>query len=102
MPARLAVPAETRQGETRVSLTPDGAKRLVVDGFEVVVQHDAGAMATFTDEQYADGGATIAASAEEACLGASIVVRVNAPTLDEASILDERAIHLSFLQPAQS
>jgi NAD(P) transhydrogenase subunit alpha len=102
VPARVAVPAETRDGETRVALTPDAAKRLVADGYEVAVERGAGAKATFTDAAYADAGATIADGAAAACAGAAVVVRVNAPAPDGVALLDAGAVHLSFLQPAAS
>jgi NAD(P) transhydrogenase subunit alpha len=102
MSARVAVPAETRVGETRVAVTPDAAKRLVQDGFEVVVQRGAGDRATFDDAQYADAGAALASSAAEACGGAAAVVRVNAPSVDEAALLEAGTLHVSFLQPSAS
>jgi H+-translocating NAD(P) transhydrogenase subunit alpha len=100
--AHVAVPAETRTGETRVGLTPDAVKRLVTDGFAVVVEQGAGEAATFTDGQYRDAGGSIAASAAEACAGAAAVVRVNAPSATEAGLLEASSVHLSFLQPAAS
>jgi H+-translocating NAD(P) transhydrogenase subunit alpha len=102
MSARVAVPAETRAGETRVALTPDAVKRLVGDGFDVVVEQRAGEAATFSDGAYRDVGAKLAASAEEACRGAGAVIRVNAPSAAEAALLDARTVHLSFLQPGAS
>ncbi|HEV3212881.1 MAG TPA: NAD(P) transhydrogenase subunit alpha [Acidimicrobiales bacterium] len=102
MSARVAVPAETRAGETRVALTPDAVQRLVTDGFEVAVEQGAGEAATFTDAQYRDAGATLAPDAATACRGAGAVVRVNAPTAAEAALLDAGAVHLSFLQPGSS
>jgi proton-translocating NAD(P)+ transhydrogenase subunit alpha len=102
MSARIALPAETRAGETRVALTPDAVKRLVADGFDVAVEQGAGEAATFTDAQYQDAGASLAPSAAGSCRGAGAVVRVNAPTPGEASLLDAEAVHLSFLQPGAS
>jgi H+-translocating NAD(P) transhydrogenase subunit alpha len=102
VPARLAVPTETRTGETRVALTPDAAKRLVADGYEVVVQRGAGEGATFTDEAYVAAGATVAAGAVEACEGAAAVLGVNAPDPAGAALVPAGAVHLSFLQPAAS
>ena len=96
------MPIESRPGETRVALTPDAVKRLVADGFEVAVQSGAGSVATFEDVAYTDAGATIAASAADACRGAAVVVRVNAPNPEEAALVDEGALHLSFLQAAAS
>jgi NAD(P) transhydrogenase subunit alpha len=100
--ARIAVPAETRPGEARVALTPDAVRRLVADGFDVAVQRGAGTAATFDDEQYVGVGATIADSAAAVVAGAAVVVRVNAPSRDEADALDDGTVHLSFLSPATS
>ncbi len=99
MSSRVAVPAESRARETRVSLTPDAVKRLVADGFEVAVERGAGTSAAFDDARYADAGAQLVASASEACRGASLVARVNPPTAQEAGALEPGAVHLSFLQP---
>jgi NAD(P) transhydrogenase subunit alpha len=102
MPARIGVPGETRPGETRVALTPQAAGRLVTEGFEVVVARGAGAAATFEDAAYEGAGASIAPLGADACRGAAVVVRVNAPTADDARLLDEGVVHLSFLQPSSS
>ena len=40
---RLAVPKETRAGETRVAATPESVKKLKTLGLDVVVQAGAGA-----------------------------------------------------------
>jgi NAD(P) transhydrogenase subunit alpha len=100
VPARIAVPAETRPGETRVALTPQAAGKLVTEGFELVIERGAGHQATFEDAAYEGVGASIASSGADACRGAAVVVRVNAPTADEARALDAGAVHLSFLQAA--
>jgi NAD(P) transhydrogenase subunit alpha len=102
VPARIAVPAESRTGETRVALTPDAVRKLATDGFEVVVQRGAGAAATFDDARYADAGASIAESTTAVVAGASVVVRVNPPSPQEAAELAEGTMHLSFLSPPSS
>ena len=50
----LAIPTETRAGEQRVALVPEIVKKLVDQGWEVVVQSGAGAAATFSDEAYTE------------------------------------------------
>jgi NAD(P) transhydrogenase subunit alpha len=99
---RLAIPAETRPGERRVAVVPDVAKRLVAAGWTVVVQSGAGAGAAFPDSSYADAGADVSPDAAACLQGADVVVRVQPPTADEASLLDEGAISLSFFQPGAS
>jgi NAD(P) transhydrogenase subunit alpha len=98
--ARIAVPSESRDGETRVALTPDAVRKLVGDGFDVAVTRGAGAAATFVDERYADAGAALVGSNAEVVAGAAIVLRVNPPTPQEAAALPEGCVHLSFLAPS--
>jgi H+-translocating NAD(P) transhydrogenase subunit alpha len=99
---KLAVPTETRQGERRVGLVPDVAKKLTASGWEVVVQAGAGAEAAFADEAYREAGATVAASAAATHAGADLVVRVNAPGVEDAALMPPGATVLSFFQAAQS
>jgi NAD(P) transhydrogenase subunit alpha len=99
---QLAVLTESRPGETRVALVPEIAKRLVDQGWEVVVESGAGSDATFDDAAYVEAGARIGADALAALQGASVVVKVNAPDAEEAATYPDGVLVLSFLQPAQS
>src|ERR1039457_3021195 len=91
---KIALYRESRLGETRVALTPDAVKTLVGDGWQVVVQRDAGQRAHFTDEAYQAVGASI----EDSPTG-DVNLRVNPPTIEEAQQLPEGSLHLSFLSP---
>jgi len=98
----IAVPTETRPGETRVALVPDIAKRLVDQGWDVVVQSGAGTHATFSDEAYAQAGARIAPDASSTVNGANMIVKVNAPDATEAASYPDGVSVMSFLQASQS
>ena len=63
MSVRICVPRETVAGETRVALTPDGAKRLSSDDITVAVQSGAGDAAGFPDSAYSDVGVEIVSDA---------------------------------------
>ena len=52
----ITIPAETKVAETRVALTPDGARDLIADGHEVWVQQGAGAGSALTDAEYLAAG----------------------------------------------
>ena len=56
---KLAVPRECRPGERRVAATPDNVARLIKMGFAVAVEHNAGAAASFGDDDYAAAGAEV-------------------------------------------
>ena len=73
---RLAVPKETRAGETRVAATPESVKKFKSLGLEVVVQAGAGAAARVSDADYAAAGATIAPDAASTLKDADIVLKV--------------------------
>jgi len=91
---KIALYRESRAGETRVALTPDAVKTLVGDGWQVEVERNAGQLAHFSDEGYVAAGATIVETAS-----GDVNLRVNAPSLDEASRVPEGTLHLSFLSP---
>ena len=65
---KIGVPRETHPGERRVATTPEVAVQLQKLGYEVVVEKDAGAAASFSDEAYEGAGCTIAGSAASAHL----------------------------------
>jgi len=99
---RIAVLRETVLHEHRVALLPDSVKRLAGAGHEVVVEHGAGAHAHFADAAYTEAGATIAASAADACRGAHVVAKVQRPTAGEVALLDTGAALVCLMQPASS
>ncbi|MBW1761416.1 MAG: NAD(P)(+) transhydrogenase (Re/Si-specific) subunit alpha, partial [Deltaproteobacteria bacterium] len=98
---QIFVPKEVVEGETRVACTPETTKRYVKEGFDVVVESDAGKHAHFTDEHYRDAGAKIVSGGEaEAAWGnADIVFRVYPITPAEASKIKEGAILIGFMSP---
>src|SRR5690348_15642681 len=58
-PMRIGVPRETKDGERRVGIVPDGVRALVAAGHQVAVQTDAGAASGFGDDVYRAAGAAI-------------------------------------------
>jgi NAD(P) transhydrogenase subunit alpha len=93
----IGVPAETVAGETRVSVTPETAKKLVAQGHAVVVQSGAGVAASVTDAAYEAAGAQIGDAA--AAFGADVVLKVRAPSDAEAARLKPGAVVVGMLNP---
>ena len=56
---KIGVLRETQKGEKRVSITPKIAKQLIKEGFEVIIEKNAGKSASFKDSDYEKAGATI-------------------------------------------
>ncbi|WP_353707178.1 Re/Si-specific NAD(P)(+) transhydrogenase subunit alpha [Cellulosimicrobium sp. ES-005] len=95
---RIGVPREVRDGERLVAATPRTVERLRALGYEVVVEHDAGAGATFSDAAYETAGATVVDAA--AAWGADVVTAVNAPTDAQVALLRPGATLVAMLGPA--
>jgi NAD(P) transhydrogenase subunit alpha len=96
---KLAVVKESRPGEDRVAIVPEVAEKLVGTGIDVVVESGAGTGARFSDEEFRDAGATVVPDAGSALSGASIVARVQPPSLEEVGDLPTGVSVVSFLQP---
>jgi NAD(P) transhydrogenase subunit alpha len=99
---RIGVPKETFPGERRVATTPDVAGQLIKLGFDVSVESGAGVESSFSDDAYRDAGCEIVDSADALWSGADIVLKVRAPSDDEASRLRKGQTLISFLWPAQN
>jgi len=91
----LGVPKETKIKENRVALTPDVVKDLVKKGFEVVIESGAGLNSFYNDEAYTAVGGKIAD--KNAVYASDVVLKVNAPTNEEAAKMKKDAILLSFM-----
>lgn len=99
---KVAVVKETRSGESRVALVPQGVKALVNAGLEVHVESGAGSASGASDDAYREAGATIATSASEALGGAALVLHVNPPDDALLGALGSGSILVSFLDPLGS
>ena len=105
---KLAVPKECRPGERRVAVTPENVARLVKLGFSVAVEHDAGAAASFGDDDYAAAGAEIVAGTREIWQAGDIVLKVQPPAahpalgVHEAELIREGGTLISFLYPGKN
>jgi NAD(P) transhydrogenase subunit alpha len=89
---KVGVPKETAQGERRVALVPDLVPKL--DGIEVVVEQGAGVAASFTDDAFAEAGASIGDP-----WAADVVAKVRKPSDDEVGKLRDGQVLIGFLQP---
>lgn len=80
---RIGVPAEIKEDEHRVGLTPNSARELVTNGHDVVIEAGAGRGIGADDEAYIAVGATIAARATEIFEQAELIVKVKEPQREE-------------------
>ncbi|WP_062212971.1 alanine dehydrogenase [Demequina oxidasica] len=97
----VGIPAEVKNRETRVALTPSGASELVALGHDVVIQAGAGVGSMIPDQDYVDAGARIG-SVDEAW-GAELVLKVKEPVPEEYGRLGTQTLftflHLAANRP---
>jgi NAD(P) transhydrogenase subunit alpha len=91
------IPAETRAGERRVGLTPEGAQKLIKLGLTVSIQEGAGQASGYHDDEYKAAGASIAGIS--AISTADVVATVRPLENDAIGQLKSGAITISFLSP---
>ena len=97
MPVVVAVLRESAEGERRVALTPEVAKKLKARGAQIVLEKSAAASAYFADSAFAD--AEVVADGPAALAKADVLLRVQPPTVEEISHLKPGAIVIAHLQP---
>lgn len=95
----IGIPKEIKDQEYRVAMTPGGVLALVEAGHRVIVQADAGTGSGFSDADYAQAGAEIAAKAE-GVWEAGLVVKVKEPQPAEFDFLRPDLILFTFLHLA--
>jgi len=77
----IGVPAEVKDSERRVAMTPDGVRELASHGHTVVVERGAGDGSSIPDCEYQAAGATTVPTEE--AWGAELVVKVKEPQPSE-------------------
>jgi len=91
---RIGVPKESKDKENRVAMTPEGVVRLLTLGHQVVVETGAGNGSGFSDRQYLQAGAEIAARCD--AWAVDLVVKVKEPLESEYRFLDKQMIFTFF------
>jgi alanine dehydrogenase len=94
----IGVPAETKTGEHRVAMTPDGVRELTAHGHKVIVERGAGEGSSIHDAELVTAGAEMV-SVDEAW-GAEMVVKVKEPQDDEVRFLRDDQILFTYLHLA--
>ena len=94
---RIGIPAETRQGETRVAATPETVKKLVAAQHQVIVQSGAGVAASIPDEAFTAVGAQIGSAAD--AFACEMVLKVRAPSAEERAQMKPGTVLIGMLNP---
>jgi NAD(P) transhydrogenase subunit alpha len=93
---KIAIVAETDQGESRVAATPETVKKLIGLGAEVAVQPGAGVKSGILDADYQAAGAAVAA---DALKDADVVLTVRRPGAATLAGVHKGALVISIMDP---
>ena len=99
---KVGVPAELKDNEYRVAITPAGVRELVVGGHDVVIENDAGRGSSIFDDEFERAGAKILPDADSVFLEADMVLKVKEPIPEEFHRLREDLILFTYLHLAAS
>jgi alanine dehydrogenase len=97
---RIGVPAEIKNNEYRVGMTPSGAQDLASDGHKVFIQAGAGNGSGFGDDEYIAAGATILSTADAVYEEAEMIVKVKEPIEADLARLKEGQLLFTYLHLA--
>lgn len=99
---RVGVPAEVKNHEYRVAMTPAGVHELTERGHEVVIERGAGHGSAISDEEFIASGAKLLDSADGVWQESELVLKVKEPVAEEYHRLREDLTLFTFLHLAAS
>ncbi len=97
MTIKVAVPRERAEGEQRVALVPDVAKRLQKLGVSISMEQNAALASGVPDSDFVD--VSIKASQAETLQDANIILTVQPPTPEEVATYPEQAVWVGYMNP---
>ena len=97
---RIAVPAEIKNNEYRVAITPAGVKDLVSAGHSVLIQSGAGAGSNISDAEYLKQGAEIEKVAAKVWAAGDMILKVKEPIESEYPYFREGMLLFTYLHLA--
>ncbi len=95
----IAVPAEIKNGETRVAVTSETVKKYIAAGCDVSVQAGAGLASDIADGAFEAAGAKIVAKAADLYKKADVVLKVSALEAGELKALRKGTAVISLFSP---
>ncbi len=99
---QIGIAAEITPGETRVAATPETVKKFVGMGYQVLVQSGAGRAASYLDAAYSEAGAQVLNDVADLYGRCELVLKVQAPTAEEAAQMRSGTIVVGMFAPASN
>ncbi|HEX2787328.1 MAG TPA: Re/Si-specific NAD(P)(+) transhydrogenase subunit alpha [Ignavibacteria bacterium] len=89
------------ENDNRVALIPEHVQQFAKLGAELWIENSAGDRAFFFDDDYKNAGALIK-SKDEILKSSDIILKVNAPVVDNISSIKQNLIFIGILRPFQN
>jgi len=96
----IGVPAEIKNNENRVGITPSGVEALVSEGHDVIIEEDAGLGSGISNSDYTEAGAEIEANKEKLFSNSDMIMKVKEPLPEEYDLFKEGQILYTYLHLA--
>ncbi len=96
----VGVPAEVKNSEYRVAITPDGVRELSQHGVPVLIESGAGGQSAITDDEYRAAGAEVVPTASEVWGRAELVCKVKEPQPEEFPLMRDGLVLFTYLHLA--
>lgn len=102
----IGVPKEIMHGENRVSATPETVKKMVNDGYTVLVEKTAGLGSFYLDKSYEEAGAKMVDDPKEIFDKSDVILKVKEPQfneryqVNEIELMHEGQVLITFIHPA--
>src|SRR5689334_17822779 len=97
---KVGIPAEVKNHEYRVAITPAGVRELVLNGHEIFVQAGAGTGSSITDAEYQAAGAQVLRTADDVWGTGDLNLKVKAPIAEEYGRMRDDQVLFTYLHQA--
>ncbi|MDQ1484282.1 MAG: alanine dehydrogenase [Actinomycetota bacterium] len=96
----IGIPAEIKNHEYRVAITPSGVQELVLNGHHVLIEAEAGLGSAITDAEYRAAGAQVLPAADDVWAAGDLILKVKEPIAEEYSRMRDRQVLFTYLHLA--
>src|SRR5579863_8408531 len=97
---KVGIPAEVKNHEYRVAITPAGVHELVLNGHEVFVQAGAGTGSSITDAEYQAADAQMLPTADDVWRTGELILKVKEPIAEEYDQMRPGQVLFTYLHLA--
>jgi alanine dehydrogenase len=97
---KIGVPAEVKNHEYRVAITPAGVRELVLNGHDVFVQAGAGLGSSIADAEYQAAGARTLPTADDVWATGDLILKVKEPIAEEYDRMRAGQVLFTYLHLA--